>query len=110
MVSAPQPSHSPLKLHQYPALMDARFRHSEWLRRYDEGVKKKAKEDFVAHHIHRYSGRMPIWVATETWDFGLLYHLTTDEFARRRVYGSLCVMQHMLKIIEPDTQWPARIE
>lgn len=162
--------------HECPALMDARFRHTEWFKRYNEALQKKAKEDFVAHHIQRYNGRMPIWVATETWDFGLLskfyaglkykdqqriaqryridgptlgswlralnfvrnvsahhsrlwnrnnpdalrmpaahphhhlHHLATDEFARRRVYGSLCVMQHMLKFIEPSTRWAERIK
>jgi abortive infection bacteriophage resistance protein len=162
--------------HECPALMDAKFRHAEWLKRYNEAIQKKTKEDFVAHHIHRYNGRMPIWVATETWDFGLLskfyagmkykdqqriaqrylidgptlgswlralnfvrnvsahhsrlwnrnnpdalrmpamqphhhlHHLAADEFARRRVYGSLCVMRHMLKSIEPSTRWPERIK
>ncbi|HTH73911.1 MAG TPA: Abi family protein [Trinickia sp.] len=162
--------------HERPALMDGKFQHAEWFKRYTEGVRKKAKEDFVAHHVQRYNGRMPIWVATETWDFGLLSkfyagmkykdqqrvaqryrvdgpvlgswlralnfvrnvsahharlwnrnnpdalrmppmhpqhhlrHLTADEFARRRVYGSLCVMQHMLKTIEPDTRWSERIQ
>lgn len=162
--------------HECPALMNARFQHAEWFRRYNEGVRKKAKEDFVAHHIQRYNGRMPIWVATETWDFGLLskfyagmkykdqqriaqrylidgptlgswlralnfvrnvsahhsrlwnrnnpdalrmpamqpdhplHHLTADEFACRRVYGSLCVMRHLLKTIEPRTRWAERIK
>ncbi|WP_407947552.1 Abi family protein [Paraburkholderia polaris] len=58
--------------HECAVLLDARFQHAERLKRYNDGVQKKAKEDFVAHHIQRYAGRMPIWVATETWDFGLL--------------------------------------
>jgi abortive infection bacteriophage resistance protein len=34
-----------------------------------------------------------------------LHHLVGDDFARRRVYGSLCVMRHMLKSIDPASQW-----
>ncbi len=162
--------------HECPSLMDGKFPHADWLKRFREGVQKKAKEEFVAHHIQRYNGRMPIWVATETWDFGLLskfyagmkykdqqriaqrylidgptlgswlrslnfvrnvsahhsrlwnrnnpdalrmpatqphhhlYHLAVDEFARRRVYGSLCVIRHMLNKIESNTTWPQRVK
>jgi abortive infection bacteriophage resistance protein len=172
--------------HEHAPLLDARFtspgrngepsRHHDWLQRYQEGIRKKAKEDFVAHHNRKYGGRMPIWVATETWDFGLLSkfyagmkygdqskiagrygldgqtleswlralnfvrnvsahhsrlwnrnnpeglklptmqphhhlnHLRVDDFARRRVYGSLCVARHMLKSIDPNAQWITQLK
>jgi abortive infection bacteriophage resistance protein len=166
--------------HECGSMLDARFtsgrngkpsQHDEWMQRFRDGVRKKAKEDFVAHHYRKYGSKMPIWVATETWDFGLLskfyagmkygdqskiakryginaqtleswlralnfirnvsahhsrlwnrnnpeglklpptqphhplHHLVGDDFARRRVYGSLCVMRHMLKSIDPASQW-----
>lgn len=167
--------------HECGSLLDARFtslgrsgepsQHDEWMQKYRDGVRKKVKEDFVAHHNGKYGGKMPIWVATETWDFGLLskfyagmkygdqskiaqrygidgqtlkswlralnfvrnvsahhsrlwnrnnpeglrlpatqphhhmHHLVGDAFAQRRVYGSLCATRHMLKSIDPNTQW-----
>jgi abortive infection bacteriophage resistance protein len=35
-------------------------------------LQRAQKEDFVKHHAEKYGGRMPIWVITEIWDFGLL--------------------------------------
>jgi abortive infection bacteriophage resistance protein len=171
--------------HECAAQLDTRFtsvpagkpasQHEEWLEKYKAAIVKKGKEDFVAHHVRRYGGKMPIWVATEIWDFGLLsrfyagmtyrdqqriaqryridaqvlaswlralnfvrnvaahhsrlwnrnspellrvpaqqphehlHHLAGDEFARRRVYGALCLMRHMLKAIEPESSWAHRV-
>lgn len=172
--------------HECGFLLDARFaspyrngkrsQHDKWLQRFRDGVRKKSKEDFVAHHNQKYSGKMPIWVATETWDFGLLskfyagmkygdqskiakrygidaqtlesrlralnfvrnvsahhsrlwnrnnpeglrlpatqphhhlHHLVSDDLARRRVYGSLCVIRQMLDSIDPDSRWVSSLK
>ncbi len=68
--------------HECSTLLDGKFcavargsttsLHAEWLAKYADAIQKRKKEDFVAHHLARYGGKMPIWVATEIWDFGLL--------------------------------------
>jgi abortive infection bacteriophage resistance protein len=45
--------------------------HQEWLEKYDER-KKRSREDFVEHFKQKYGFPLPIWVAIELWDFGLL--------------------------------------
>lgn len=67
--------------HLQPALLDRRFvtdahggrgtAYQEWLRRFSAAC-DKSKDEFRKHHIERYGGAMPIWVAVELWDFGLL--------------------------------------
>lgn len=51
--------------------MNGRSKHDEWVLRHGE-LCDRSKEDFVNHHREKYEGRMPIWVAIELWDFGLL--------------------------------------
>lgn len=46
--------------------------HQDWTERLAQVLKRAKKEDFVKHHIENYGGKMPIWVITEVWDFGLL--------------------------------------
>lgn len=67
--------------HLNPRLLDGRFvqpgRHGEpsghdrWLARYRKML-ADSREDFVLHHVEVYAGRLPIWVAVEVWDFGML--------------------------------------
>lgn len=45
--------------------------HQLWLDRLD-AVVKDSKEEFVRHFNRTYLPPLPIWVAIETWDFGLL--------------------------------------
>jgi len=60
-------------------LLDGRFvrrnagrsRHDEWISRLEKAC-QDSKEDFIEHHRAKYEGRLPIWVAIEVWDFGLL--------------------------------------
>jgi len=42
-----------------------------WQERFDRAV-RDSHDEFVAHHLAQYAGEMPIWVAIELWDFGLL--------------------------------------
>lgn len=69
--------------HECPHELDGRFAthivrrtgrtaHQEWLARFRASVLKAKRDDFVVHHVNKYGGRMPIWVATELWDFGML--------------------------------------
>nr|WP_166454713.1 Abi family protein [Duganella rivi] len=48
--------------------------HQVWLTKYYSMLHRARKEPFVAHHQQQY-GAMPIWVAVEVWDFGLLSKL-----------------------------------
>lgn len=68
--------------HRDPALLDGKFArrvnpntertsHQEWLTRLDQAA-SRSKEEFVRHFTSRYSGPLPIWIAAELWDFGML--------------------------------------
>lgn len=43
-----------------------------WQERYERGVRNNKKEEFVRHHLEEYGGKLPIWVAVETMDWGTL--------------------------------------
>lgn len=49
--------------------------HQVWLERYQVMMLRARRESFVAHHHQKYNGRLPIWVAIEVLDFGLLSRL-----------------------------------
>lgn len=46
-------------------------RHKDWLIKHDQLI-HRSKEDFVEHYKEKYGLPLPIWVAIELWDFGLL--------------------------------------
>jgi len=46
--------------------------HEVWLEKYQQLVERSRRLPFVSHHRQTYDGRLPIWVAIEVWDFGLL--------------------------------------
>lgn len=48
--------------------------HEIWLEKYRSFVARSKKETFVQHNLKEY-GSLPIWVAIELWDFGLLSKL-----------------------------------
>ncbi|MDQ6967081.1 MAG: Abi family protein [Mariprofundaceae bacterium] len=48
--------------------------HEEWLDSYYNNLKRSRKLPFVAHYMNKY-GKLPIWVSTEIWDFGMLSKL-----------------------------------
>lgn len=87
--------------HRHPELLDGRFTspprsgapvpYEAWLQRFEE-LCSKSKEDFMDHHRLEYGGRVPIWVAIEVWDFGLLSRFFTglkfrDKNAIAAMYG-----------------------
>jgi abortive infection bacteriophage resistance protein len=46
--------------------------HSEWLDRFNECV-KRSNAEFIDHFHTKYAGsHLPIWIAIEVWDFGLM--------------------------------------
>jgi abortive infection bacteriophage resistance protein len=45
--------------------------HKEWLDRLNTN-ERRSREDFVLHFRGKYSSDLPIWVAIELWDFGML--------------------------------------
>lgn len=49
--------------------------HEVWLEKYQRLVHRSRRQPFVVHHRETYDGRLPIWVAIEVWDFGLLSRL-----------------------------------
>jgi abortive infection bacteriophage resistance protein len=70
--------------HRDPGLLHGRFAkklasgrsltsHQIWLNRLDETA-ARSREDFVQHFRNCYSTPLPIWMAVELWDFGMLSH------------------------------------
>jgi abortive infection bacteriophage resistance protein len=67
--------------HEEPAMFHGNFakkvnssgktEHQYWLEKYHTHVHRARREPFVKHYMDKY-GRLPIWVAIEIWDFGLL--------------------------------------
>lgn len=48
--------------------------HENWLKHFNR-TKDQSKEEFIKHYDRLYEGKMPIWVAVEIMDWGLLSHL-----------------------------------
>nr|WP_299244166.1 Abi family protein [uncultured Halomonas sp.] len=48
--------------------------HQVWLERYQQNLHRARREPFVVHYRKKY-GRLPIWVAVEVWDFGMMSKL-----------------------------------
>ncbi len=46
--------------------------HQIWQEKYDTMLNRSRREPFIAHHRTKYNGLLPVWVAIEVWDFGLL--------------------------------------
>jgi len=53
---------------------DGRTGHQEWLDSYRKNLNRSRRVEFVRHYLDKY-GRLPIWVSTEIWDFGMLSKL-----------------------------------
>lgn len=49
--------------------------HELWLEKHESMLRRAKKEPFVQHHKRKYREELPIWVAIELWDFGMLSHL-----------------------------------
>lgn len=71
--------------HIFPNLLDGKFTqnvnprtgktdYQAWREKHDSKV-AESKDDFVKHHRQCYGGKLPIWAAAETWEFGQLSKL-----------------------------------
>ena len=60
--------------------------HDDWVRKYRQAL-RSSREDFVEHHRSQYDGVLPVWVAVEVMDWGMLSHLYrfTPNPARNRI-------------------------
>lgn len=52
-----------------------RTKHELWLQKHSTLVRRARREPFIVHHRQKYQDHLPVWVAIEVWDFGLLSHL-----------------------------------
>jgi abortive infection bacteriophage resistance protein len=68
--------------HRNPALLHGNFTkkinprtgqsdYADWLSRFDK-LASYSKEEFILHYKQTYSSPLPIWIAVELWDFGML--------------------------------------
>lgn len=48
--------------------------HQLWLQKYERALSRARREPFIAHYNSNYDG-IPIWVAIEVWDFGMMSKL-----------------------------------
>ncbi len=67
--------------------------HQIWLKTYDKQVLRSKELPFVKHHQEIYGGKLPIWVAIEIWDFGMLSKMFTglkheDQESIAHAYGA----------------------
>lgn len=46
-------------------------KHQTWMEKFDRSV-AATRKDSVPHFLEQYESHMPIWVAIEVWDFGML--------------------------------------
>ena len=53
---------------------NGKTKHQVWLKRHAQMLHRARREPFVAHYNKKY-GKLPIWVAIEVWDFGLMSKL-----------------------------------
>lgn len=68
-------------VHMNPTLLHGNFtkktmpdgdtKYQKWQERYKRAI-TDSNEEFVKHFRNKYSGDLPIWMAIELWDFGLL--------------------------------------
>jgi abortive infection bacteriophage resistance protein len=72
---------------------EGKTQHDYWLEKYQQCLRRTRREPFVAHYLDKYQ-QLPIWVAIEIWDFGLMSKLFSgmkpeDQMAIARKYGAV---------------------
>ena len=78
-----------------PASFSAKHDHTKFLKNFEREVNYNKKTPFVKHHIEKYNGVFPIWVACELFSFGMLslfyadMQLPDQKYLSRRVYGTI---------------------
>ncbi|PIQ34792.1 MAG: abortive phage resistance protein [Zetaproteobacteria bacterium CG02_land_8_20_14_3_00_50_9] len=48
--------------------------HQEWLDSFEKNLNRSKQVEFVKHYLDKYV-KLPVWVSTEIWDFGMLSKL-----------------------------------
>ncbi len=71
---------------------EGKTQHDIWLNKYQQCVRRARREPFVSHYQEKY-GQLPIWVAIEIWDFGLMSKLFAgmkpqDQLIIAKKYGA----------------------
>lgn len=140
--------------------------HQLWLDKHNQLIERAKRKPFIEHYTQHYHKKLPIWVAAEVWDFGLLSHLYAgmqykdkeiiaqkynvtpdilekwlkslnfirnvsahhsrlwnanilelsptlpewEELKNQRIFLYLCIMQKMLSVISPKSQWKERLK
>lgn len=58
-----------------PGVDDGPTLFESWVEKYQQHQESAEAEDFITHYVEKYDAKLPIWVATETMDFGSLVRL-----------------------------------
>ena len=74
-------------------IKDGKTQHDFWLEKYHQCEHRSRREPFVSHYKNKY-GQLPIWVAIEIWDFGLMSKLFAgmkpqDQLLIAKKYGAV---------------------
>lgn len=81
-----RPAREPLKRER------SKTTHDEWVRKFNDAL-RSSKEEFVEHHKKQYGGSLPIWVAVEVMDWGMLSHFYG--MSPVRVRNDIAVIFHL---------------
>jgi len=64
--------------HREAQFLSRRWRqHGDWIGRLDKAT-VRSREEFVKHYRAKYTPPIPIWIAVELWDFGMLSHFLSN--------------------------------
>lgn len=68
-------------VYQKSQYFEPHFDHQKWLNKYQNLVKRDEENSFVKHNLEHY-GYLPIWAASEVWDFGTMSMLYKGMLAK----------------------------
>lgn len=69
-------------VYQKSQYFEPHFEHQKWLDKYQNLVNRESESSFVKHHLEHYDGNLPIWAASEVWDFGTMSMLYKGMLAK----------------------------
>ena len=61
-----------------PSNFNKNHRHAKFTQNFEREVAHNKKNAFVKHHLEKYNGKFPLWVATELFTFGMLSKMYAD--------------------------------
>lgn len=68
-------------VYQKSQYFEPHFDHQKWLNKYQNLVNRDEENSFVKHNLEHY-GDLPIWAASEVWDFGTMSMLYKGMLAK----------------------------